>query len=373
MSQNSLVKSISLQWDLRMGPFRAFFPNTEKDRKRCAHLAKNNLFEENFNVEKATDDKQIIRQIAACEDTRTGEIVACLFLEDALQMSNSSKKSKIYNLQLFTEEQLSKVAILSHLSLENIDQKATVAQVFLSHCFIEILKAGGQAMIISCDIGYFSIYKRLGMRPIGALTKSKSEGHFIPMMFLPDRDYLALISSPVLDSLRGANFAAYQELCEWYYKLVKENSELQIGSAVYPENKAEFIGHQTITEGLSKEGLATFLKKAMVIDCREDEVLLMENDGGKSFGFIQKGIVKVVIGEKTVVLLSEGDIFGEIAYILNTKRTAQVIATSDETEIVLFSASAINALENEADKVVIWRNLARVLAQRVVLTNRLLS
>jgi hypothetical protein len=372
MTQRSLVKSISLQWDLRMGPFRAFFPNTEEDRKRCAHLAQNELFEEDYSTVIADGD-QIIRQIAACEDTRTGEIVACLFLEDALQMNNSSKKSKIYNLSLFNEEQLSETVILSHLSLDNVEQKATVAQVFLSHCFIEILKAGGQAMVISCDIGYFSIYKRLGMRPIGALTKSDQGGSFIPMIFIPDKHYLTLISSPVIDTLRGADFTKYETVCAWYYKLVKENSELQIGSAVYPENNAEFVGHQSITEGLSEKGLATFLNKAMVVDCREDEVLLMENDGGRTFGFIQKGIVKVVIGGKTVVLLSEGDIFGELAFILNTKRTAQVIAASDETEIVLFSATAINSLENEADKVVIWQNLARVLAQRVVLTNRLLS
>ena len=110
----------------------------------------------------------------------------------------------------------------------------------------------------------------------------------------------------------------------------------------------------------------------MVIKCREGEVLITENDGGKSFGFIQKGIVKVLIGSKTIVMLGEGDIFGEIAYILNTKRTAQVIAASPDTEIVLFSDSAINSLENNEDRAVVWRNLARVLAQRVVLTNKLL-
>ena len=89
MIQRSLVKSIGLQWDLRMGPFRAFFPTTEADGKRCAHLANNELFEEEIDSN-PQDKDPIIRQIAACEDTRTGEIVACLFLEDALQMSNSS-------------------------------------------------------------------------------------------------------------------------------------------------------------------------------------------------------------------------------------------------------------------------------------------
>ena len=81
----------------------------------------------------------------------------------------------------------------------------------------------------------------------------------------------------------------------------------------------------------------------------------------------------MVIGGKTLVLLGEGDIFGELAFILNSKRTAEVIAASPDTEIVLFNISALDSLENEADKVVIWQNLSRVLAQKVVLTNRLLG
>ena len=102
-------------------------------------------------------------------------------------------------------------------------------------------------------------------------------------------------------------------------------------------------------------------------------MLITENDGGKAFGFVRKGLVKVVIGGKTVVLLGEGDIFGEIAFILHTRRSARVVAASPDTEVVLFSESALNDLEKDADRAIIWRNLARVLAQRVVVTNKLLT
>lgn len=359
IERSSLIQKLSLQWDLRTGPYRAFFPQEEAERKFCQDI-----------LDKAPDDTILF---AACQDTRTGEIVASLYLEDAFEMIDNSEKATAFNLQKLGEERLSKMVILSQISFVKGEEKTMISQVLMSHCFIEVLKIGGQGVLLDSDVGHFSIYKRLGMRPIGALYKSSENGHSIPMVFLPDEDYLALINSPVLNLLRGITFSHYKSICQWYYQLVRKNTELQVGSAYYPETTEEYEGHYTITEGLTDKGRASFLKNAMVVKCRQGEVLITENDRGKAFGFIQRGIVKVVIANKTVVLLSEGDIFGEIAFILNSKRSAEVIAISPRTEVVLFSADAINQLENEADKAVIWRNLSRVLAQRVVLTNKMLG
>ncbi len=366
MTQTSLIKNLSLQWDLRMGPFRAFFPSEKGTINRCLDMI--GLTGLNGSSSKPSQDYLF----AACQDNISSEMVACLHLEDALEIAQSTERKEQYNIKLLHEDLLESTVVLSQISFHFSTQQAAIAQILLSHCFIEVLKAGGQAIITACDIGYFSMYKRFGMRPIGPLRKSPNGNYFIPMIFIPDEDYLSLINSPVLNLLRGVNFPNYKSTCLWYYQLLKENSELQTGSVFYPENQEEFEGHHALTEGLSDQGKEAFLKNAMVNKCREGEVLITENDGGKSFGFIQKGIVKVVIGSKTVVMLGEGDIFGEIAYILNSKRTAQVIAASPDTEIVLFSDSAIQNLDDEEDRMIIWRNLARVLAQRVVLTNKLL-
>ncbi len=310
--------------------------------------------------------------LAACEDTRTNEIVACLYLNNIADLQEDPAQKKAFNLGLFEEKWQAETAVLSPIFFRTNEQRSLISQVLISHCFIEILKAGGQALVISCDIGYFSVFKRFGLRPIGSLQNDAGNGHSIPMIFLPDWEYLSLIDSPVLDLLRGSNFPAFQPICQWYYQLVRQHSELQIGSAFYPEHEEDVEKHLALTEGLSESGLEQFLASAMVVKCREGEVLISENDAGKAIGYIQKGIVQVVIGGKTKVTLSEGDIFGEIAFILHTKRSAQVVAAGSDTEIVLFSEKAIHSLGVE-DKMVIWRNLSRVLAQRLVLTNRLLD
>lgn len=370
MDRPSLIGAISVQWDLWIEQYRAFFPTSREEVRECLQLAREaGTVDGLWEKDKAGG---LPTQLAACQDTRDGKLIASLHLADASQVTTIAERAEQYRLNLFDQKQLATLAIFSQLAIHPAHQKSQAAMVLLSHCFIEVLKAGGQAVLMSCDPGHYSIYKRLGMRPLGSLSKT-AEGLFrIPMIFLPDLDYLSIIHSPVLPLMRGVDFEVYQPLCEWYYQLVRENSALQAGSAYYP-NEEDFESHHTITEGLSEKGREAFLKNAIVIHCREDEVLITENDGGKAFGFVRKGMVKVVIGKRAVVLLGEGDIFGEIAFILHTKRTAQVVAASPDTEVVLFSESAINTLKDDADRAIIWRNLARVLAQRVVVTNKLLT
>ena len=367
MTQTSLIEKLSVQWDLRLGPYRGYFPESKKTIRECARMIGLGEIEPQQPI-----GKDFPKQFAVCEDTRTNQIVACLYLSDVVDLSEDPQKREAYNLSLFREEWLSEMAALSPVFFRTNEQQTLISQVLISHCFIEILKAGGQALVIPCDIGFFSIYKRFGLRPIGSLRNDLGDGHSIPMIFLPDWEYLSLIYSPVLDLFQSSHFPPYQDICHWYYQLVREHSELQIGSAFYPEQEEDFEKHHALTEGLSPEGLEIFLGNAMVVKCREGEILITEHDHGKAMGYIQKGIVQVVIGGKTVVLLSEGDIFGEIAFILGSKRSAQVVAAGPDTEIVLFSGRTVDSL-NDTDKMVVWRNLSRVLAQRLVLTNRLLG
>lgn len=84
-------------------------------------------------------------------------------------------------------------------------------------------------------------------------------------------------------------------------------------------------------------------------------------------------MVKVVIDGKAHVRLQPGELFGEIAFVLDTRRTASLIAAAPDTRILLFSTSAYQRLEEESDKATLWRNLAQVLAQRVLVNNKLFT
>ncbi len=367
----SLIETISLRWDLWIGPYRAYFPTGKGEQEACRRLvAAAGAIDGTSTVEGVPDVSSLL---AACQDTTSGELVVCVRLYDAEAMQAVAGKTAQFRLDIFEPEQRSNLVVFSQLAIHPQHEKSQAALLLLSHCFVEVLKAGGQAAVMSGDPGHYGLYKRVGMRPLGPLGKTPEGLIRLPMILLPDREYLTLINAPVLPMMRSVDFSAYRPFCEWYDQLVRDQQQLRTGATPIPEKEEAFAGHALLTDGLSPAGREALLQHAVMLKCEEGEVLISENDGGKAFGFVQKGVAKVIISDKTSVLLGEGDIFGEIAFVLHTHRTARVVAASPDTEVVLFSESAIDYLENAADRTVIWRNLARVLAQRVRMTNKLLG
>ncbi|EKD41724.1 MAG: hypothetical protein ACD_73C00558G0001 [uncultured bacterium] len=120
-----------------------------------------------------------------------------------------------------------------------------------------------------------------------------------------------------------------------------------------------------LTAKLSHEGKKTIYDRAIVIQCREGEKIIAADGGEKTIGIVRKGLVEIRKKNQKVALLAEGDIFGEIAFILNIPRTADVIAVMPETEVVFLSLSMINRLTNMKDQTQIWKNLAQIIAYRL--------
>ena len=82
-------------------------------------------------------------------------------------------------------------------------------------------------------------------------------------------------------------------------------------------------------------------------------------------GFVQQGIVQVEDGDRVIAVFGEGELFGETAVVLNTTRTANVVAVGNDTRVLMLSQTCLDRLKNPKDVTQVWRNLARVLATRL--------
>ncbi len=84
MTQTTLIEKLSLQWDLRLGPYRGYFPESEEAVQTCLQMV--GLGEEGSA---GLSENESLQQFAACEDTRSNEIVACLYLNDIVKLSEN--------------------------------------------------------------------------------------------------------------------------------------------------------------------------------------------------------------------------------------------------------------------------------------------
>ena len=65
----------------------------------------------------------------------------------------------------------------------------------------------------------------------------------------------------------------------------------------------------------------------------EEETLFSQGDDGSEADMIVSGRLSVIVDKKRVGSMSDGEVFGELALLLNQKRSATIISTT-ATELV---------------------------------------
>jgi hypothetical protein len=272
-----------------------------------------------------------------------------------------------YRLDLFDDELLERTLIFTRLCILKEHRKSIASFVLFSKTFSALLDEGFGAALLACEPNLFNMYKKLGARPIGRVHNSPSGGYRIPMISIPDPDHLAEVGSPLLKVIRKADPVKAKPFIDWYAALEETEGEIVLGIAPYEgDDEEDAPTHRLLSDGLSDKGVEQLLQNAMVVSCKLGDVLVAERDGGKAIAFVKAGLVDVMVGSKKVGLLGPGEMFGEIAVTLDTMRTARVVAAVPSTEVLLLSVSALQRLESEADRTLVWRNLARALARRLV-------
>jgi len=112
---------------------------------------------------------------------------------------------------------------------------------------------------------------------------------------------------------------------------------------------------------------------------RSGESVIKEGEQGTWFGLVLSGKLEVrkdVSKDRAAVLvkLKPGDVVGEMGFFGVELRSAAVIATSD-CDLYVFEQKSFDSLMTDRPKIaaVVYRSLARVLAQRLAQTDERLG
>ena len=375
----NLVQMLRIKFDLWSKRYGAFLVQDQHDIDACMRILELvrskelNRVSGNSPVEsQAFSGREISYRLIACRDSKSGDIIGCIRITPAIEVIDIPSSRTEYHLDLFDEQLMKKLTIFTRLAIKKEFRKTPASLVLMSYSFLQVISEGYKGVLMSCEPNLLPLYKKLGLRPIGPMHNSPNGGFRIPMLCIPDKAYFKNVGSPALPLLGALDFTSHLDICQWYDQNIGDKIEQNVGAEVYREGTG-IPWHTMITNGLSKKGLQFFLKNAIELNCHKGDVLIAEDDGGRSFGFIKEGNVRVMFENEKSILLGEGDVFGEIAFILNTRRSAKVMAADPHTTVVMFSISALNRLQSEKDKGTIWRNLARILAQKILRTNEILQ
>jgi hypothetical protein len=218
-----------------------------------------------------------------------------------------------------------------------------------------------------CEPHLLSLYVGMGQRPYADHNiNSPSAGYLIPLVaFLPDADALRRFGpggglpacvERVLErsgSVRSQVLAAPEEYWAEVRRTLDELREQRIATF----------------DHLTDDEVARCLARSNIIECAAGDRVLKRGGTARNVFVVLDGTLEVRDPEGRIVnVLTPGDVFGEIAFLLERPRTFDVDAATDAVRILSLSERALRTMIAE-DPIVAAKlllNVAKLLCVKLV-------
>ncbi len=230
------------------------------------------------------------------------------------------------------------------------------------------------AVLCDCRPHLISTYLRLGFRILAPIVNTAAAGILVPLiLLLDDRVQIEATASrihPLLDGLT-ANQARYGKL------LALLPREPIVETLERPQQAPEWTGMvRLLTEtsperfpifrGMAVEDIARMTTMSHVLACSAGDLIVRHGSTDRTVFVILDGAVDVLREGQVVAQLLPGSVFGEVAFLAQVPRSADVVAAHD-SQIICLRPSTLAALIEKEPRVAapLLLNLSRILAQRL--------
>ncbi|MCS6898831.1 MAG: cyclic nucleotide-binding domain-containing protein [Myxococcales bacterium] len=236
------------------------------------------------------------------------------------------------------------------------------------------LAMGLQLEFLHAAPGLVQLYERLGCRRYAPNFLDPELGYRVPMvLLLGDEARFLQVRSPFAALLAKYPHARLSsEDLEWFQNCFGSMAT----SEFLLEDDAfwDFLADRLATGGLARSPLLAGLTSQQALDVIEASVVihfkagdhvLRAGDAGKEMFLLLSGVVEVRHPVGTLARLDAGQVFGEIGFIANMRRTADVFGVEDG-ELLILTQQRLRTLMAHQPAVAarVLLNLARMLCER---------
>lgn len=229
----------------------------------------------------------------------------------------------------------------------------------------------------ACEPHLLNLYLGVGHRTYSRRNINSPEaGYLIPIVLVPeDIAYLKSIGSPNVEFLRDFGADARVPSCitrtlaggssvmsrrltsstEYWAKVYGALSEFE-------ENRISAL------DGMTDEEAQRCLGNSTIIECGAGDRVLKKGGVARNMFVVLDGTLEVRDGDRPVNVLRPGDIFGEMAFLLERPRSMDVYAVTDGVRILSLSESTLRKMI-ENDPVVtamLLLNISKMLCLRLL-------
>ena len=272
-----------------------------------------------------------------------------------------------------------KQAVLSRLVVRNDQRGSLVAPQLLAAAYDAFRAAEGELLFLRCAANVVSLYEVMGFRRYRPGSTDGEGGFRLPMVMIAgDWPYFEAVKSPLLENVQ--QHAPNVTLGDWFETRFPEHarpaSVRVLGREEFLRSFAARMNDASIPllddlDGDEKEFL--FLAAGHE-DVAAGESVLRKGEGGTAMYLVLDGAIEVRDERRGQVrvlgTLGAGQLFGEAAFLMDTPRSADVVAIAD-THLVVLDQPAFAKLSTQHPAVAlkVMRNLCRTLCLRLYAHN----
>lgn len=227
-----------------------------------------------------------------------------------------------------------------------------------------------------CTPALVPLYQRLGYRQFRENFMDDDLGYQVPLVLVTeDYAHLSLVNSPLTKIARGMINSS--ETGKWFSRAFPDYARAPVEAAMADDEFWHFLARKLnqvptasipLLEGLSYPEALSFIRAGSVLHCRKNMPIVKTGQMGREMFVILSGEVRVLAGpdKAEVARLKRGDIFGELAYLTEVPRTADVV-TTDDTELLVLSQDIVQRIMDKMPAIAarVLFNLSLILCARL--------
>jgi len=242
-----------------------------------------------------------------------------------------------------------------------------------SSAFIEEKRI--QLVFGACEPHLLSLYLGQGCRTFAKKNINSAEaGYLIPIVtVVEDVAYLRRIGSPLAETTRDYGDDARIPACAG--RLIdaggvtsqRLSAPGQFVSEVHTALGELARNRLSALDGLSESEAERALGKSNIIRCSAGDRVLKKGGVARNMFVVLEGTLEVRDGDELIRVFSPGDVFGEMAFLLERPRSADVYAATDGRILSLSEGTLRKAIGSDPEVAArLLLNLSKMLCHRIL-------
>jgi CRP-like cAMP-binding protein len=234
-----------------------------------------------------------------------------------------------------------------------------------------------QLIFGDCEPHLLNLYLGLGMRTYSRTNINSPEaGYLIPIVtVVEDIDHFRSLNSPLTEHHR--DFGDDKRIPAIIQRILAEGtavtsrvhtSSTEYWSQVHGALRELEANRVSALDGFTEEEAAKCLDKSTIIQCRQGDQVLKKGGVARNLFVVLDGVLEVRDGDIVQAVFTAGDVFGEMAFLLERPRSADVFSATDGTRILSLSEAQLRKMiaSEPAIAAQLLLNISKMLCLRIV-------